>query len=115
MIITKIVQFHAAHKLSGTGGACDNLHGHTYKMHISIEGDVDPKTGMVIDFHALKKIINEEALSQLDHHYLNDFIEQPTVENIAEWVWKRLKPKMAGLHEIKIFETDNSYVTYIGI
>lgn len=113
MLITKEFIFDAAHKLERYDGACKNLHGHTYKLHVSVKGE--PKEdGMVIDFGILKKIVKEHALNKLDHSYLNEIIRQPTAENIIIWIWDKLKDKL-DLHELKLWETPTSYVTYDGL
>jgi 6-pyruvoyltetrahydropterin/6-carboxytetrahydropterin synthase len=81
---------------------------------VTVAGQNDDE-GMVIDFVVLKKIVKENVLNILDHSYLNDIIEQPSAENIAEWIWEKLDEKLKGnnyfLYEIKLYETPTSYVT----
>jgi 6-pyruvoyltetrahydropterin/6-carboxytetrahydropterin synthase len=112
MIVTKVFTFEAAHKLEGYDGKCANLHGHRYKLEVSVKGDVGAD-GMVMDFKEIKKIVQEMVISKLDHGYLNDVIKVPTAENIVIWVWDRLKDKL-NLHELKLWETENSFVVYCG-
>lgn len=109
MIVTKIFQFDAAHKLIGYDGPCSKLHGHTYTLHISVKGKLD-EAGFVMDFKDLKNIVNNEVISNLDHNYLNDIISQPTAENTALWIMNKLKNKL-HLSEIVLYETPDSYVT----
>ncbi|MFA5174294.1 MAG: 6-carboxytetrahydropterin synthase QueD [Candidatus Pacearchaeota archaeon] len=113
MIIGKEFRFEAAHSLEWHNGKCKNVHGHSYKFHVLVKGEVD-KAGMVIDFYELNEIINDEVLSFLDHSNLNDIIENPTAENISIWIWDKLKNKINGLYEIKLWETGDSFVVYNG-
>lgn len=112
MIISKLFSFEAAHKLENYNGKCRNLHGHSYKMEISVHGKVN-ENGMVIDFHELKKAVKDNILDILDHSYLNEIIENPTAENISIWIWGKLNDKL-NLREIKLWETDDSCAVYNG-
>jgi 6-pyruvoyltetrahydropterin/6-carboxytetrahydropterin synthase len=118
MLLTKIFKFDSAHNLVRYHGKCEKLHGHTYRMDITVEGIPDDE-GMIIDFSLLKNIVKKLVISQLDHAYLNDFIEQPSAENISIWVWNKLKNPLNlenyKLYEVKIFETETSFITYRGI
>ncbi|APT74198.1 6-pyruvoyl tetrahydropterin synthase [Thermosipho melanesiensis] len=117
MFVTKEFTFDAAHNLIKYHGKCEKLHGHTYKLLVTVAGKKDEE-GMVIDFLELKKIVKENVLNILDHSYINEIIEQPSAENIAEWIWERLKEKLNTeryfLYEIKLYETPTSYVTLRG-
>jgi 6-pyruvoyltetrahydropterin/6-carboxytetrahydropterin synthase len=93
-------------------GDCGNLHGHTYELYVSISGELNKK-GFIMDFKDLKKIVKELIISKIDHKYLNDIINQPTAENVVIWIWQQLKDKL-NLHEVKLYETQDSYVTYNG-
>jgi 6-pyruvoyltetrahydropterin/6-carboxytetrahydropterin synthase len=104
-------------------GKCNspNGHGHNYILEVVVAGDVDPKTGYVIDLKLLKKIIIEHVIKKVDHTNLNldvDFLKNkiPTAENIAIGIWNELVDKIpAGrLYSIKIFETENNYAEYKG-
>ncbi|MBU0756106.1 MAG: 6-carboxytetrahydropterin synthase [Planctomycetes bacterium] len=112
MLVTKEFSFNGAHKLIGYKGKCEQLHGHTWTLHVTIQAPVGPD-GLAFDFIKLKEIVQEEALSQLDHRYLNDLIPNPSAEHIAIWTWERLKDRLP-LFEIKVFETPTSFVTYRG-
>lgn len=111
MIITKIFTFDSAHYLENYKGKCKDMHGHTYTLHVSVKGEIN--NGMVIDFKDLKKIVKENVIEILDHKLLNDLIKQLTAENITIWIWNQLKDKL-NLEEIKLYETNDSYVTYKG-
>lgn len=108
MIISKVFTFDSAHKLPNYKGKCANLHGHTFKLIIGVEGNVDEKTGMIVDFLEIKKIVNEKVIEKLDHRYLNDIIENPTCENIILWIQKELKD-LKGLKKITLYETEKSF------
>jgi 6-pyruvoyltetrahydropterin/6-carboxytetrahydropterin synthase len=114
MFVTKKFTFSAAHFLTKYKGKCENLHGHTYKLTVTVEGDMKDD-GMVIDFVELKKIVNERVIDKLDHSSLNDLFENPTAELIAKWVWEQLGDiPGARLYEVKLWESSTSSVTYRG-
>lgn len=93
-------------------GKCENLHGHNYKLIVTIEGEVH-KDGMVMDFADIKKIVNEKALNDLDHSHLNEILENPSSENLAVYIWDKLK-KDLPLKKITIYETENCFCEYKG-
>lgn len=111
MRISKEFSFDAAHNLVNYHGKCENLHGHSYRLRVTLEGPVGDD-GMVCDFVLLKQIVEERVLARLDHAYLNDIVEQPTAENIALWIWETLKDQ--ALAEIRVWESPGSFVTYDG-
>jgi 6-pyruvoyltetrahydropterin/6-carboxytetrahydropterin synthase len=114
MRVSKIFNFDSAHFLPSYHGKCERLHGHTYKLTVTIEGIPDGE-GMVLDFLVLKNIVQDNVLSKLDHVLLNDIIEQPTAENIALWIWKTIEPEIMThgvlLAGIELWETPTSYVS----
>jgi 6-pyruvoyltetrahydropterin/6-carboxytetrahydropterin synthase len=113
-LISKEFKFDSAHNLVGYNGKCENLHGHTYRLKITFEGDIK-EDGMIIDFTILKKIIKEKIINILDHRYLNEIIKQPTAENIALWIYNELKDDFekykVKISEINLWETEDSSVT----
>ncbi len=117
MFVSKEFKFDAAHNLVNYHGKCEKLHGHTYKLRVTVEGQPDAD-GMVMDFVELKQIVYDLVISKLDHSYINDMLKQPSAENIAIWVWDQLKTPLEGsnrhLYEVIIWETENSFVTYLG-
>ncbi len=110
MLISREFKFDAAHNLIGYKGKCETLHGHTWKIRVTISGEVNKDSGMAFDFIELKKIIEKEIILKLDHCYLNKVIKQPTTENIALWIWKRLERKIP-LYEVKVWESEDCFAT----
>jgi 6-pyruvoyltetrahydropterin/6-carboxytetrahydropterin synthase len=110
--------FEAAHRLPSVpdGHKCSRLHGHSYRLIVHVSGEVDPATGMVIDFGDVKDIVKPLIDKHLDHYYLNevDGLENPTSENVARWVWQRLVHQLPQLSAIQIRETCTSGVIYRG-
>jgi len=108
------VDFHfsSAHRLPFYQGACARLHGHNYTLRVALEGVPNPRDGMIRDFEEIRKIVWEAALSPCDHHDLNDLMENPTAENLIVWMWGRLKPRLEGLKELRLWETPEYSVAY---
>jgi 6-pyruvoyltetrahydropterin/6-carboxytetrahydropterin synthase len=106
--------FAAAHRLPRYEGPCFRMHGHNYRFFVGLEGEVDPRTGMIADFGEVKRIVQEQVLARVDHRTLNDVLENPTAENIARWIWEVLEPHVPGLAEVRLFEIPDSCVTYRG-
>lgn len=113
MFLKKDFTFDAAHKLEQYHGKCEALHGHTYRLEVTVEGMPDTE-GMVVDFLVLKDLVKTHALSFLDHAYLNDVIPQPTAERIALWIWNRLDERIThgncSLYSVQVWETATSSV-----
>ena len=114
MILRKEYGFEAAHFIYNHPGKCRNLHGHSYKLFVSLEGQVNPETGMIIDFDDLSKVV-QKVIQQLDHRFLNDLIPLSTAENISAWIWDQLKPELPGLHQLELFETTDNCVIHRGV
>ena len=114
MLVEKEVRFESAHLLPYYDGPCKNLHGHSYRLVIQVQGEVDPRSGIIIDFYELHRAVKAEVLDQLDHKYLNDFMENPTAEHIALFIWRRLKPALPGLVELRLYETTDSCIVFRG-
>ena len=138
--ITKQFSFEMAHALRNYDGLCRNIHGHSYKMDITLAGqplhdESSPKNGMVMDFGDLKRLVNEEIISLLDHALvLNNktdekLIEvlkqnfekivvvefQPTTENLLNFIADKMKkrlPETVKLCRIRLRETDTSYAEW---
>lgn len=137
--VTKEFNFEIAHALWNYDGPCANIHGHSYRMFVTVIGepvkdDNDPKNGMVIDFGDLKKIVNEQVVHSMDHaitlnkkatekldlsnqmfkkQYIVDY--QPTCENMVidfvEKIQKNLPPHLE-LHSLKLHETATSFAEW---
>ena len=116
MRVTKEFQFDSAHNLPNYHGKCERLHGHTYRLQVTIEAPVDVDTGMALDFAILGDIVEEQVVTVLDHRYINEIIPISSAENVTLWIWNRLSGKLphARLSEIRLWETPTSSVTYSG-
>ena len=109
--------FDAAHRLphAPAGHKCGRVHGHSFDVQIACEGEIDPETGWLIDFAEIKRAFGP-LLELLDHQYLNevDGLENPTAENIARWIWARLKPTLPTLAKVTVGEKSTSRCEYRG-
>jgi 6-pyruvoyltetrahydropterin/6-carboxytetrahydropterin synthase len=117
MRITQAFTFESAHRLPRVAPThrCFNLHGHSYRVELQLEGPVDPATGFVIDFFDIEKVF-QPLFARLDHHCLTDIdgLENPTAENIAVWIWERTKPAVPLLTQVRVYETPLCWAEYDG-
>lgn len=115
--LRKAFQFEAAHLLPRLPKThkCRRLHGHSFKVEIVVAGKCDPKLGWLMDYADISAAF-KPVWAKLDHVYLNDIpgLENPTSENIAVWIWKRLKPKLPLLTEVVVAETCTAKCVYRG-
>ena len=104
-------------------GKCANRngHGHNYTLEVTVAGEIDSKTGFVVDLKELKDVIEREVMSVYDHRHLNlevpEFASKmPTTENIAIAIWNRLDGKIAGakLHRVRVYEMADLFADYYG-
>ena len=131
MLITRKAEFSASHvcripelsdaensAIYGTD-ANPNGHGHNYMVEVTVEGEPDEWTGMVMDLKALKDVLEQEIVEPMDHRFLNYEVPPfdrivPTTENVAREIWKRLEKRLqsssAKLSRIRLFETDDLFV-----
>lgn len=122
-------QFSAAHALRHYEGKCENLHGHNFRVEICVEGaQPDAKTGMLIDFKILKKML-KTALDKLDHQFLNNlgYFEEinPSSENIARFIWRQLMEQFSqsalvrdaniALKSVTVAENETQSATYMEV
>lgn len=100
-------------------GANRNGHGHNYVVEVTVEGDPDPVTGMVLDLKELKAVLEEQVVGPMDHRFLNYEVEPfatviPTAENLAREIWNRLERRLSTpttkLARVRLFETADLYV-----
>ena len=131
--VTRRLTFNAAHRVHNPQlsdeendrvfGKCNNpnWHGHNYELEVSVAGEVDERTGYVIDLAELKRIVEAEVVSHIDHRNLNldvPFMRGviPTSENIIVACWRILEPRLAPrrLAKLRLWETENNYVEYEG-
>jgi len=117
MEIYKEFHFEAAHRLPNVpkGHKCARLHGHSFHVRLSVAGDATEPSGWVMDFADLKAAF-KPIYEQLDHYYLNEVpgLENPTSENIARWIWRKLAPQLPQLNKVEIRETCTSGCVYQG-
>lgn len=109
--------FEAAHRLPNAppDHKCTRLHGHSFRVDLLCEGKVDPDAGWLIDFADIKRAF-APTLEQLDHRYLNEIegLENPTAENLARWIWVRVKPVLPSLAQVTVAETCTARCEYRG-
>jgi len=135
MLITRKVEFSASHvcrlpelsaeenhKLFGMA-ANPHGHGHNYVVEVTLEGEPDPVTGMVMDLKELKEVLNRQVVDPYDHRFLNYEVPPfdrvvPTAENVALDIWQRLEPHVSNgrhrLHAVRVYENQDLYVDYFG-
>ena len=133
MIITRKVEFSASHLCRNPHlseeenrklyGLAVNTHGHNYVVEVSLKGEPDPVTGMILDLKELKEILNRQVVAPYDHRFLNYEVPPfdrvvPTTENIARDIWQRLEPHLrqenGRLYAVRVYETADLYVDYFG-
>lgn len=104
-------------------GKCNNPHGHghNYTLEVTVKGQIDARSGFVVDLKELKEIMNREVIDAVDHRFLNKEVEEfrdhiPTTENLAITIWRWLQPKLkvAQLHRVRLYETPDLFVDYYG-
>ena len=135
MLLTRKAEFSASHVCANPAwgeernravygaDANPNGHGHNYVLEVTIEGEPDPVTGMVLDLKELKEILNREIVAPYDHRFLNyeaapfDRVV-PTAENLAREIWRRIEPHLRGergrLYSVRLYETPDLFVDYFG-
>lgn len=117
MQIYKDFGFEAAHRLPNVpqGHQCARLHGHSFKVRITVSGQPGAQSGWIIDYADIKKAV-APVIAQLDHYYLNDIegLENPTSEILAIWLWDKIKPALPELSTIEVKETCTSGCLYAG-
>jgi len=102
MKVGREFSFDASHFLPDYKGKCERVHGHTYRLKVVVEGEPN-ENGMVMDFSELKGAVNDAVMERLDHSNLNEIFENPTAENIAEWIFKELEGKIP-VCSVKLYE-----------
>jgi 6-pyruvoyltetrahydropterin/6-carboxytetrahydropterin synthase len=131
--VTRRLTFNAAHRVHNPAlsdeenrrlfGKCNNpnWHGHNYVLEVSVAGEVDERTGYVMDLAEVKRIVERDVIAHVDHRNFNLDVEFmrgiiPTTENIVLAFWRILEPRMAPcrLARIRLWETENHYVEYTG-
>ena len=117
MIIFKQFTFDSAHFLPNVpdGHKCKETHGHSYRLIVYFEGDLENKKGWVLDFAEIKRVI-APIVTGIDHKLLNNIpgLENPTCELIAIWLWQKINPEIPLLKKIELFETATCGAVYEG-
>jgi 6-pyruvoyltetrahydropterin/6-carboxytetrahydropterin synthase len=115
--LRKTFQFEAAHLLPRLPKShkCRRLHGHSFKVEIVVAGECDPKLGWLMDYAEISRRF-KPIWEKLDHNYLNEIpgLKNPTSEEIAVWIWKKLKPRLPLLTEVVVAETCMARAVYRG-
>ncbi len=119
--VTIIKSFSAAHLLVEVGGKCEELHGHNFKVEVTVGASKLTNEGILIDFRLVKRWLNE-ILDKMDHRHLNELPffagKNPSSENIAYYIYQEMKIMIQGTHldvvEVKVWESENAAVTYKG-
>jgi 6-pyruvoyltetrahydropterin/6-carboxytetrahydropterin synthase len=120
--LTKTKQVEASHFLPNHDGKCRGLHGHTWRVSVTVEGEQlhggGPKKGMLFDYYDIGQLMKEHV-EVLDHRHLNDIFPNPTSENIARSLYGAMAPKVAELSKgfarlarVEVSETQNSVASY---
>jgi 6-pyruvoyltetrahydropterin/6-carboxytetrahydropterin synthase len=107
--VTRSFRFEAAHQLPWHEGKCRNLHGHSYRLEVSVEGPLN-EHGIVLDFADLKAVVKREVIDRYDHTYLNDLMDNPTAEIIAQSIWKSLEAAGLEVVAVRLWETEDCSV-----
>jgi len=118
--VTIIKSFSAAHLLAQIGGKCEELHGHNFRVEVTVTAPDLNESGLLIDFRAVKKWLNV-ILDQMDHKHLNELPYfagiNPSAENIAKFIYAQMelqaKEAQVRIARIKVWESENAAVTYI--
>jgi len=104
-------------------GKCNNPHGHghNYTLEVTVKGEIDARSGFVVDLKELKEVLNREVIEVFDHRFLNKEVPEfahaiPTTENVAIAIWQRLEGKLEGarLHRVRVYETPDLFVDFYG-
>jgi len=106
--IRKQFKFEAAHVLPYHSGKCSRLHGHSYRLDVTLDGPLasdGPAAGMIVDFDVVSRIVKTAVIGELDHRSLNELVPNPTSENMVIWIWRRLAPEFPQLAELVLWET----------
>ena len=107
--VTRSFTFEAAHQLPWHAGKCQRLHGHSYRLEVTVEGPVGDQ-GIVVDFSDIREVVEREVVARFDHRYLNDLIENPTAELLAHEIWKTIEAADLAVSHIRLWETVDSWV-----
>lgn len=114
MRISKQFRFEASHVLPRHKGKCSRLHGHSWVVEIHLDGPQDPVSQFVLDYGLLKGAV-QPLIDVLDHNHLNDLLEYPSSENVAQWLGIRLRLLLSGAFSrlvVRVSETVNAWAEW---
>lgn len=111
MLVSREFTFSGAHNLPDYQGKCEKLHGHTWRLRVTVKAPV-AANGLSFDFQELGQVVNDKVISVLDHSHINEQVPQASAERIAQWIWDRLT--FLPLFEVRVWESEKSFVTYHG-
>jgi len=116
MIVYRSFRIHASRFLPNLSDnhICKKMHGHTFNIKVSVEGEINNKDGFVIDFYDVDKIFNKYIHQLIDHTILNDVVglENPTSENLCKWIWINLESHLKNLYQIEVSEDHGTGIIY---
>ncbi len=107
--VSRVFTFEAAHQLPWHEGKCRNLHGHSYRLEVTVVGPIGAN-GIVVDFADIKRVVERDVIKRFDHRYLNDLIDNPTAELVAAEIWKSVEAADLAVSRIRLWETADSFV-----
>jgi 6-pyruvoyltetrahydropterin/6-carboxytetrahydropterin synthase len=110
--VTCTFTFEAAHRLAWHSGKCRNLHGHSYRLDVSVEGPLDAN-GVVLDFDVLQDVVRSNVINVWDHRDLNEVLDNPTAELLAQRAWDLLTGTGLDLAALRLWETTDSWVELV--
>ncbi len=110
--VTCTFTFEAAHRLEWHPGRCRNLHGHSYRLDVSVSGPLDAN-GVVIDFDELSNVVTRQVIERWDHQYLNELIDNPTAELLAHEAWRLLSSAGLDVTAVRLWETPTCWVDLV--
>jgi len=115
--LVRTFAFEAAHSLPNApaGHKCRRLHGHSYRVDVHLTGQVDERTGWLMDFADIQATV-QPAIDEIDHRNLNDIPElaNPTSEMLARYLWDKIRPALPNLSAVTVWESEKSGCTYRG-
>ncbi len=116
--LTKEFHFEAAHRLPMVppDHKCHRMHGHSFRIEVVVAGEVDERTGWLVDYADITAAVEPIVKAELDHRTLNDVsgLENPTSEVLCAWLWRRLQPRLPGLAAVTVHETCTARCTCRG-
>lgn len=107
--VTCTFTFEASHQLPWHQGKCQRLHGHSYRLEVTVEGPLN-ENGIVVDFDDVRAVVRREIVDRWDHQHLNDLLDNPTAELLAQDAWKLLEAAGLRIARLRLWETPTAHV-----